>query len=167
MALAQYVGLLEPEQHASDHRIDVLRQVCSKSRKKFVDGGVMSTRYSAAKRPNRLRLRSRLESNCWSMLSTVAVMVFVATAIALATGSSSALAQSWPSQPIKFVVGYPPGGGADISGRLFAEHMAKGLGQAIVVENRSGVRHPLSERSRTDTHSMSLRSPRSPLHQLP
>jgi len=138
MALAQYVGLLEPGQHASDHRIDVLRQVCSKSRKKFVDGGVMSTRDSAAKRPNRLRLRSRLEGNCWSMLSTVAVMVFTATAIALATGSSSALAQSWPSQPIKFVVGYPPGGGADISGRLFAEHMAKGLGQAIVVENRSG-----------------------------
>lgn len=98
----------------------------------------MSTRDSAAKRPNRLRLRSRLEGNCWSMLSTVAVMVFTATAIALATGSSSALAQSWPSQPIKFVVGYPPGGGADISGRLFAEHMAKGLGQAIVVENRSG-----------------------------
>jgi len=73
------------------------------------------------------------------MLSTVAVAVFIATAIALVTGASCALAQSWPSQqPIKFVVGYPPGGGADISGRLFAEHMAKGLGQAIVVENRPG-----------------------------
>lgn len=33
MALAQYVGLLEPGQHASNHRIDVLRQVCFKSRK--------------------------------------------------------------------------------------------------------------------------------------
>jgi tripartite-type tricarboxylate transporter receptor subunit TctC len=72
------------------------------------------------------------------MLSTVAVAAFTATAIALAAGSSPALAQSWPSQPIKFVIGYPPGGGADISGRLFAEHMAKGLSQAIVVENRSG-----------------------------
>ncbi len=72
------------------------------------------------------------------MLSTVAKAICAATAIVSAVGSSSALAQSWPSQAIKFVIGYPPGGGADISGRLFAEHMAKGLGQAIVVENRPG-----------------------------
>ena len=49
-----------------------------------------------------------------------------------------ARAQAWPSKPIKFIVGYPPGGGADIMARLFAEQMSKRLGQPIVVENRPG-----------------------------
>ena len=64
----------------------------------------------------------------------------------LALGASCAvfvhgavLAQAdWPAQPIRFIVGYPPGGGADVTARLFAEHMSRGLGQRIVVENRSG-----------------------------
>ena len=47
-------------------------------------------------------------------------------------------AQTWPNRPIKFVVGYPAGGGADIMARLFAEQMSKRLGQPIVVENRPG-----------------------------
>src|SRR5580704_16595602 len=56
--------------------------------------------------------------------------------LALAPGPADA--QSWPTRPIKFVVAYPPGGGADVTGRLFAEAMSKTLGERIVVENRSG-----------------------------
>ena len=98
----------------------------------------MSTGYSAAKRPDGIRPKSRLACDRWSLLSTLAMTIAVAATFAVAGGSSPAVAQSWPSQPIKFVIGYPPGGGADISGRIFAEHMAKGLGQSIVVENRPG-----------------------------
>ena len=60
-------------------------------------------------------------------------------AAAAAFMPAATLAQAeWPAQPIRFIVGYPPGGGADVTARLFAEHMARGLGQRIVVENRSG-----------------------------
>ncbi|MEO7726516.1 MAG: tripartite tricarboxylate transporter substrate binding protein [Burkholderiales bacterium] len=44
----------------------------------------------------------------------------------------------YPVKPIKMVVGYAPGGGSDIMGRLIAQQMAEGLGQQVVVENRAG-----------------------------
>ena len=53
--------------------------------------------------------------------------------------AAPALAQpSWPERPIRFVVPFPPGGATDIWSRLIAEAMAPGLGQPIVIENRSG-----------------------------
>jgi tripartite-type tricarboxylate transporter receptor subunit TctC len=69
-------------------------------------------------------------------VSRVALAIVVAAGLACIAGPADA--QSWPSKPIKFIVGYPAGGGADISARLFAEHMSKGLGQPIIVENRAG-----------------------------
>lgn len=51
---------------------------------------------------------------------------------------SDAGAQAWPSRPVKFVVAYPPGGGADVTGRLFAEQMGRTLGERIIVDNKSG-----------------------------
>ena len=53
-------------------------------------------------------------------------------------GGQSARSDTWPSQPIRFVVGYPAGGGADVVARLFAERMSASLGQRIIVENRAG-----------------------------
>ncbi len=49
-----------------------------------------------------------------------------------------ALAESWPSRPVKFVVPFPPGGTADLLGRLAAKEMQSTLGQPVVVENRTG-----------------------------
>ena len=50
-----------------------------------------------------------------------------------------AIAQDkWPSKPIKLLVGFPPGGGADAIGRLVGQKLAERLGQPIVVENRTG-----------------------------
>lgn len=56
----------------------------------------------------------------------------------LAFFTSGALAQSYPSQPIKLIAPFPPGGSVDITARLIAEPLAAALGGKIVIENRSG-----------------------------
>jgi tripartite-type tricarboxylate transporter receptor subunit TctC len=61
--------------------------------------------------------------------------ILLATLIAIAC---PALAQTWPTQPIKLIAPFPPGGSVDIMARLIAEPLGRGLGQRIVIENRSG-----------------------------
>ncbi|HYJ29365.1 MAG TPA: tripartite tricarboxylate transporter substrate binding protein, partial [Allosphingosinicella sp.] len=50
----------------------------------------------------------------------------------------SATAQQYPSRTIKFVAGYPPGGGMDSVARALGERLSPRLGQPVVVENRPG-----------------------------
>lgn len=53
--------------------------------------------------------------------------------------ASSAIAQAnWPDRPIKLIVGYPPGGPVDTTGRVFARYLGDELKQTVVVENRAG-----------------------------
>ncbi len=54
------------------------------------------------------------------------------------TGSGAAMAQTYPAQPIKVVIGFGPGSAADILARLVGKRMEAGLGQPVVVENRPG-----------------------------
>lgn len=58
--------------------------------------------------------------------------------LATAAISPAALAQAWPSQPIRLVVPYPAGGGTDFFARTVAPGMGEALGQPVVVENRPG-----------------------------
>jgi tripartite-type tricarboxylate transporter receptor subunit TctC len=66
------------------------------------------------------------------------LLTFAAACALIAQGVGIAQAETYPSKQIKFIVGYPPGGGADVTGRLFAEHMSRVLNQRIIVENRTG-----------------------------
>lgn len=58
-------------------------------------------------------------------------------AIAMAF-SGTALAQTWPSKPIRIVIPYAVGGSSDITGRLIAKSLSVRLNQPVVVENRAG-----------------------------
>ena len=57
---------------------------------------------------------------------------------ALSLAAGAAAAQSWPAQPIRWIVPYPAGGGTDVVARTVASGLEKPLGQTIVVENRPG-----------------------------
>jgi tripartite-type tricarboxylate transporter receptor subunit TctC len=49
-----------------------------------------------------------------------------------------ARAQGWPNRQVRLIIGYPPGGSADITARLVAQWLTERLGQAFIVESRAG-----------------------------
>ena len=60
-------------------------------------------------------------------------------ALVLLIGSApAAIAQSYPAKPIRFLVGFPPGGTNDIVARAIAPKFSEFLGQSVVIENRGG-----------------------------
>lgn len=56
----------------------------------------------------------------------------------LAGSAGLAAAQAWPNRPVRMVVSYPPGGGADVVARLLGPKLSEYLGQQFVIENRGG-----------------------------
>ena len=73
------------------------------------------------------------------MLSRRTAIGMVATGLpALLVSSRKALALDYPTRPIRFLVGYPPGGATDIIARLIGQRLSERLGQQFVIENKPG-----------------------------
>src|SRR3954468_19324617 len=67
-----------------------------------------------------------------------ASMIAAAFVAALAALPLISQAQSWPQRPIRFVIPFGPGAGADIGARLIQEKLSTRWGKPVVVENRPG-----------------------------
>ncbi len=74
-------------------------------------------------------------------ISILSKLVAIATCVALPLGA--AMAQTYPTKPIKFIVPAPPGGGIDILARLVADKLATSMGQPVVVDNKPGASNNL------------------------
>jgi tripartite-type tricarboxylate transporter receptor subunit TctC len=61
-----------------------------------------------------------------------------AGAAVLPAVSTNAKAQAYPSRPIRVIIGYTPGGSADLTARLMGQWLSERLGQPFVIENRPG-----------------------------
>jgi tripartite-type tricarboxylate transporter receptor subunit TctC len=69
------------------------------------------------------------------MYSRILAPVVIGVAVGLV---SAVHAQTFPSKVVRIVVPFPPGGVGDITSRILADHMGRGLGQTVIVDNRPG-----------------------------
>jgi tripartite-type tricarboxylate transporter receptor subunit TctC len=65
-------------------------------------------------------------------------VVICALTVLVAGMSLSASSQGYPAKPVRFLVGFTPGGSVDLVGRVYSQKLSETLGQQVIVENRAG-----------------------------
>ena len=84
--------------------------------------------------------------------------IAAALLLSLVGFASAVHAQTFPTKSLRIIVPFPPGGAADLTSRLLGEHMVKGLGQPVIVENRPGagavIGYELAARAAGDGHTL-------------
>src|SRR6201997_5444913 len=74
----------------------------------------------------------------FAMISRRRALGLIGTGISTFAIGRNAFAADYPSRPVRFLVGYPPGGATDILARLIGQRLSEKLGQQFVVENKPG-----------------------------
>jgi tripartite-type tricarboxylate transporter receptor subunit TctC len=84
-------------------------------------------------------------------------------ALAVLASSPEALAQTYPTKPIRLILPFPPGGPTDIAGRAIAQKLSEQLGQTVIADNRPGATSniglELAAKSPPDGYTMVLTPP--------
>ena len=85
----------------------------------------------------------------------------LAAAFVLVTNAASGQAQTatWPSKPVRIVVGFPGGSTPDAAARTLAEGLSKALGQPVIVENKAGASGNIAAElvaKATDDHTLGV-----------
>src|SRR6516225_10182257 len=88
--------------------------------------------------PAPLLARARSGSRTPMKLRRRQFLHLAASAAALPAVSCFAWAQTYPTRPVRIVVGFAPAGGVDVMARLIGQWLSERLGQPFVIENRPG-----------------------------
>jgi tripartite-type tricarboxylate transporter receptor subunit TctC len=81
------------------------------------------------------------------MISRRTAICLAAIGLSAAASIGSASAQDYPTRPVRWVVGYPPGGATDIIARLIGQRLSERLGQQFVIENKPGAGNNIATES--------------------
>ena len=81
------------------------------------------------------------------MISRRSAICLTAIGLSAIAAIGSAAAADYPTRPVKWVVGYPPGGSTDIIARLIGQRLSEKLGQQFVIENKPGAGNNIATES--------------------
>ena len=81
------------------------------------------------------------------MISRRTAICLAVMGLSAAASMGSASAADYPTRPVKWVVGYPPGGATDIVARLIGQRLSERLGQQFVIENKPGAGNNIATES--------------------
>src|SRR4051812_32514525 len=81
------------------------------------------------------------------MMSRRTAICLTAIGLSAIASIGSAVAADYPARPVRWVVGYPPGGATDIIARLIGQRLSEKLGQQFVIENKPGAGNNIATES--------------------
>ena len=103
------------------------------------------------------------------MTSRRTAICLIAMGISAIASIGSAAALDYPTRPVRWVVGYPPGGATDIIARLIGQRLSERLGQQFVIENKPGAGNNIATEqvvhSAPDGYTVILTNPANAINQ--